>query len=74
MPAGPASPPSDAAKLIYQVKRGDSLFTIARLFQTSVNALKVWNHLTTNNINPGDRLTIFTSRQTTAGTPRGCIV
>jgi membrane-bound lytic murein transglycosylase D len=59
---GPESRPSEEARLIYQVKSGDTLFSIARLFRTTVDAVKLWNHLKTNIINPGDRLTIITKR------------
>jgi LysM repeat protein len=52
----------DLAKVVYRVKRGDTLFAIARLFKTSVAALKSWNRLRTNIIAPGDRLTIFSTR------------
>ncbi len=50
------------SKLIYRVRRGDTLSSIARLFNTSVTSLKVWNRLRGTLITPGDRLTIFTSR------------
>jgi membrane-bound lytic murein transglycosylase D len=59
---GPSIRPSDEARLIYQVKSGDTLFSIARLFRTTVQAVKVWNQLKTNSISAGDRLTIFTKR------------
>lgn len=58
----PESRPSEEARLIYQVKSGDTLFSIARLFRTTVSAVMLWNHLKTNIINPGDRLTIITKR------------
>jgi membrane-bound lytic murein transglycosylase D len=49
-----------AAKVIsYRVKRGDTLFSIARLFDTTVAALKSWNKLRSNFIAAGDRLTIL---------------
>ena len=35
--------PSDRVKTNYQVKRGDTLASIARLFQTTVTSLKRWN-------------------------------
>jgi LysM repeat protein len=47
-------------KLVYRVKSGDTLFDIAKLFRISVESLKLWNHLRSDTINPGDRLTIFT--------------
>jgi membrane-bound lytic murein transglycosylase D len=48
------------ASLIYRVKRGDTLFSIARLFRTTVASLKSWNGLRSNSIRVGQRLTIFT--------------
>jgi membrane-bound lytic murein transglycosylase D len=51
--------PSELAKVVYRVKRGDTLFSIARLFKTTVEALKSWNRLRSNIIGVGDRLTIF---------------
>jgi LysM repeat protein len=42
----------------YTVRRGDSLWTIARKFDTSVAALKEANHLIRSIIRPGQRLTI----------------
>jgi membrane-bound lytic murein transglycosylase D len=55
----PAVDSSGRTKLIYRVKAGDTLFSIARLFKTTVASLKSWNRLATARINPGDRLTIF---------------
>jgi membrane-bound lytic murein transglycosylase D len=46
-------------KVIHRVKRGDTLFSIARLYKTTVQAIKSWNRIRGNLINPGDRLTIF---------------
>jgi membrane-bound lytic murein transglycosylase D len=45
----------------YRVKRGDTLASIARLFSTSVSALKQWNRLRSNRISPGQRLTVYTA-------------
>ncbi len=45
----------------YRVKRGDTLSSIARLFSTSVSALKQWNRLRSNHISPGQRLTVYTA-------------
>ena len=49
----------------YRVKKGDSLYTIARKFQVKVADLKRWNSLG-RYIKPGQRLTVFVpaSRQT----------
>ncbi|HEX2309352.1 MAG TPA: transglycosylase SLT domain-containing protein, partial [Vicinamibacterales bacterium] len=57
----PSAQQSKDARLIYQVKRGDTLSSIARVFQTSVPSLRRWNHLAGNHISVGDRLLIFTS-------------
>jgi membrane-bound lytic murein transglycosylase D len=54
---------SERAKLIYRVKAGDTLFSIARVFQTTVASIKSWNRLRGTRITVGDRLTIF-ARQT----------
>jgi peptidoglycan lytic transglycosylase D len=54
-------------KLVYRVKHGDTLFSIARLYNTTVDALKSWNAavIKGNRINTGDRLTIFAPRTST---------
>ena len=54
--------PEAQAKLVYRVKRGDTLFSIAKLYRTTVASLKSWNRLRTNAIQIGQRLTIFTER------------
>ena len=54
------------ASLVYRVKRGDTLFSIARLYRTTVASLKTWNRLRSNSIQVGQRLTIFTQRTATA--------
>jgi membrane-bound lytic murein transglycosylase D len=57
----PTAEPSGAARIVYRVKRGDTLASIARLFRTSVASLRMWNHLRGSHIAAGDRLTIFAS-------------
>ena len=54
----------DTQKIVYRVKRGDTLASIARLYNTSVATLKTWNSRTVrgNTIHVGDRLTIVTAR------------
>lgn len=42
----------------YRVRRGDSLWKIARRFNLSTQQLKSWNKLTSNRIHPGIRLRI----------------
>lgn len=55
---------TEPQRVVYRVKRGDTLFSIARLFNTTVESLKSWNSRTIrgNRINVGDRLTIFATR------------
>jgi len=57
---------SQPTSITYRVKRGDTLSSIARLYRTTVAALKTWNRLRSNSIQVGQRLTIFTTRGTTA--------
>jgi membrane-bound lytic murein transglycosylase D len=54
-------------KVVYRVKQGDTLFSIARIYNTTVDSLKSWNAaiINGNRINIGDRLTIFASRAST---------
>jgi membrane-bound lytic murein transglycosylase D len=54
--------PTDRVKVLYQVKRGDTLASIARVFRTSVSSLQMWNGIDGSRIMAGDRLTIYTSR------------
>ena len=42
----------------YQVKSGDSLWTISRKFKISAANLKKWNNLSSNTIQPGEKLKI----------------
>jgi membrane-bound lytic murein transglycosylase D len=53
--SNPASP------VVYRVKRGDTLFGIARLFDTTVEKIKSWNRLRSNALKVGTRLTIHSS-------------
>jgi membrane-bound lytic murein transglycosylase D len=49
---------SVAGPVTYRVQRGDTLFRIARQFDTTVNSLKQLNSLRSDTINVGDRLTV----------------
>ena len=62
--AAPEVAATSPASLTYRVKRGDTLFSIARLFRTTVASLKSWNGLRNNSIKVGQRLTIFTNGAT----------
>jgi membrane-bound lytic murein transglycosylase D len=46
-------------KLTYRVKRGDTLTSIARLFETTVSSLKSWNRMSGTQIRVGQRLTVY---------------
>ncbi len=53
----PADPPR-SARIVYKVRRGDTLEKIARAFDTTVAAIKSANRLRSSRIAAGDRLTI----------------
>ena len=57
-----ASRREPSATLMYRVKRGDTLSSIARLYNTTVAKLRSWNRLNDNHIAPGDRLKILASQ------------
>lgn len=57
-----STPSADTVKVVYRVKEGDTLTSIARLFRTTASALRTWNRLPSNRIAAGERLTIFTAR------------
>jgi membrane-bound lytic murein transglycosylase D len=65
--AGPAALPqpttSGRIKVSYQVREGDTLTSIARLFKTSVSSLRTWNQSLGRTLIPGDRLTVYTTRR-----------
>jgi membrane-bound lytic murein transglycosylase D len=51
---------SNRVKTFYQVKRGDTLASIARLFQTSVASIRSWNpRLAGDRVTTGQRLTVY---------------
>ena len=64
--AAAVAEPSLPASLVHRVKQGDTLFSLAKLYRTTVASLKNWNRLRSNIIRVGQRLTIFTGRATTA--------
>ncbi|HEX6463303.1 MAG TPA: LysM peptidoglycan-binding domain-containing protein, partial [Vicinamibacterales bacterium] len=45
--------------ITYHVKKGDTLSSIAELFDTTVAKIKTWNRLQSNTLKPGARLKIF---------------
>ena len=44
--------------IVYTVKKGDSLYSIAKKYNTSVDEIKRYNNIKTNILNIGDRITI----------------
>ncbi len=51
---------SNLVKFSYQVKRGDTLASIARLYKTSVASVKSWNpRLPDDRLTAGQRLTLY---------------
>jgi membrane-bound lytic murein transglycosylase D len=54
--------PAQPRTVTYRVKRGDTLYGIARLFDTTVDKIKTWNRLRSNQITPGTRLKILDAR------------
>ncbi|MDA9693279.1 SLBB domain-containing protein [Cytophagia bacterium] len=46
-------------KEIYVVNKGEYLYLIAKKFNTTVNEIKEWNNLTSNNLHIGQKLVIF---------------
>jgi membrane-bound lytic murein transglycosylase D len=58
----------EPTKVVYRVRKGDTLGSIAKLYRTTVASLKSWNRLRSNALQVGQRLTIFTSRPPTTAT------
>ena len=54
--------PARVAHVTYKVKPGDTLFSIAQLFDTTVAKIKTWNRLSSNRITPGAKLKILATR------------
>src|SRR5262249_35151035 len=55
----PAIDSQGSVKVVYQVKSGDTLSSIARFFSTNVAAIQNWNNLSDTQIRAGERLTIY---------------
>lgn len=54
-----SSTTSRTSKIIYRVKRGDTLYQIASNYDTDVDSIRRWNNLSSKNIYPGEKLTIY---------------
>lgn len=68
-PGNGNGPAAGRTKVTYRVKKGDTLYSIARAFRTTVEAIREWNDLTGSRIVPGDRLTVYTVRDPDASRP-----
>lgn len=54
---------SDQGKHVYVVKKGDSIFSIARMFDIPALSISIWNKLDKNlKVRPGDRLIIYPNK------------
>lgn len=53
-----STPTSTSTSTTYRVKQGDTLYSIARQFDTTVDTLKHLNHITSDVIVVGDKLTV----------------
>ncbi len=56
------------SRVVYRVKRGDTLASIAHVFRTNVALLKKWNSLRGNTLKVGQRLTILTAKSAAIAT------
>ncbi len=56
------APTGERVKVVYRIRRGDTLSSIAKVFSTSVSSLRTWNRLSSSRLVAGDRLTIYTLR------------
>ena len=51
---------SNRVKASYEVKRGDTLVSIARLYKTTVASVKTWNpKLPSERLQAGQRITVY---------------
>jgi len=57
---------SEATRAVYRVRKGDTLFSIARRHGVSIENLRTWNRLKGSALAVGDRLQIHTTRSANA--------
>jgi membrane-bound lytic murein transglycosylase D len=64
VPARPTPPPADVAptRVVHRVKKGETLFSIAKRYGTTVALVRQWNRLRGSAIQAGQRLTILRDR------------
>jgi len=51
-------PSSESSKSVYKVRKGDTLWSIAKKYGVNVDDIKKWNKIA-DNIKPGDKLVIY---------------
>lgn len=61
-------PPETVSSINYTVKKGDNLYNIAKTYNTSIEAIKNLNNITTNNLSIGQVLKIPTTSSNTSTT------
>ena len=61
----------DGERIVYRVKNGDYLGKIASRYRVSVNQIKRWNNLRSNNIRVGQRLIIYRGGKAPASVSSG---
>lgn len=59
----------DGERIVYRVKSGDYLGKIASRYRVSVNQIKRWNNLKSNNIRVGQRLVIYRGGKVISNAP-----
>jgi membrane-bound lytic murein transglycosylase D len=70
-PAPREKTPAASPSQVYQVKRGDTLYSIAKQYNVGVRSLKNRNNLRSNRIYPGQKLKIYASSSTAPKTTAG---
>ena len=60
----PYTPPTTSTETSYTVQKGDSLYTIAKKYNTTVDTIKQLNNLTSNNLSIGQILKLPTTSTT----------
>ncbi len=53
-------------KLVHKVRRGDTLFGIARRYRTDIKSVQEWNELSGTLLKPGQRLTVYYNQSRTS--------
>jgi membrane-bound lytic murein transglycosylase D len=68
VPARPAPAPLEVAptRVVHRVKKGETLFSIAKRYGTTVALVRQWNRLRGSAIQAGQRLTILRDRRSVA--------